>query len=125
MEVGVIAPGPRGPAILRVFKARRDPLGFLLGTARQYGGVARLRIGRRVGYLVSDPEAVRYVLVERPENFRKSSLLPGAGRLLGAALFAAEGADHARKRKAINPAFSHDRVGAAIEIAADLAEEAS
>ena len=48
---------------------RGDRLGFLVRTARQYGGVARFGLRTRSVYLVTDPAAVKRVLQDNADNY--------------------------------------------------------
>ena len=48
---------------------RRDRIGFLVRVPREYGGIARVRLGAFMVLLVSAPELVQEVLVEQAEAF--------------------------------------------------------
>src|SRR4051812_41798642 len=69
--------GPTGAPLLGHMTAfRRDPLGFLLATARGYPGeLVRFRQGPRTVYLVKHPDLVKEVLVTRQHEFTKSRAL--------------------------------------------------
>ena len=58
-------PGPKArfPGAL-ILAYRRDPLGLFERTARQYGDVALLRLGRNRIYLLNHPEFVKDVPVQ-------------------------------------------------------------
>jgi cytochrome P450 len=89
---------------------RRDPLGLLTEVAREYGDVARLRIGSASIFLVSHPELVREVLVTRNRGFIKTMVMRRTKRLLGEGLLTSEGDDHLRQRRLAQPAFHRDRI---------------
>ncbi|WP_424973889.1 cytochrome P450 [Dinoroseobacter sp. S124A] len=62
-------------------------------------------------YLVNDPEILREVLSDRPEDFPKSDRIgEGLRPLLGDSVFLTNGADWARQRRIIDPAFERGRV---------------
>jgi cytochrome P450 len=77
--------------------------------------------------LVNDPEVIRTVLRERPEDFPKSMrVAEGLRPLLGGSVFLTNGADWARQRRIIDPAFEGGRlreVFPAIEAAARAAAD--
>src|SRR5450755_3657889 len=66
------APGPRrrfpGSHILAM---RRDPLGFLTKLSREYGDVARFRMGPVELHLLNRPEWIRDLLVTHASSFHK------------------------------------------------------
>jgi cytochrome P450 len=91
---------------------RRDPLGFLLRTARDYpGDVVRFRQGPRDVYLVKHPDLVKDVLVTRQHDFSKSRALQWAKLFLGEGLLTSEGEFHTRQRRLAQPAFHRQRIG--------------
>ena len=77
--------------------------------------------------LVNDPEVIRTVLRDRPEDFPKSMrVAEGLRPLLGGSVFLTNGADWARQRRIIDPAFEGGRlreVFPAIEAAARAAAD--
>ena len=52
---------------------RGDRLGFLVRTARRYGGVARFPIRGRSVFLVTDPTAVKRVLQDNADNYGRKT----------------------------------------------------
>src|SRR5206468_1386513 len=69
---GRVAPGPPGePLIGHLRPFGRDALSFLIGLAREYGGVARFRLGPKLVHLVSDPAGVEHVLQDNYKNYGK------------------------------------------------------
>ena len=59
--------------------------------------------------LCNDPALVRLVLQERPQDFPKSDRLrEGLAPLLGRSVFVTNGAEWARQRRIIDPAFEGD-----------------
>jgi len=83
---------------------------FLLRLAREQGDVARFRLGRSEAVLLSHPEIIRSVLVDRAADFTKGRLMQRARRLLGDGLLTSEGETHRVHRRRIQPAFARDRL---------------
>jgi cytochrome P450 len=121
-------PRPPGPKLgfaggFRVF--RRDPLGFLLRTARTYGDVAWFRVGPFDLYLLSHPEHVRDLLVAGHHSVAKSQILQEARRILGDGLLTSEGDVHKLRRRLIQPVFHHQRIESYGKVMAEYADRAS
>jgi len=63
-------------------------------------------------FLVNEPDLIKVVLNERPTDFPKSSrVTSGLAPLLGRSVFVTNGADWARQRRIIDPAFQGGRLG--------------
>lgn len=105
---------PPGPGALSLLGAlpefRKDPTGFLLQTAREYGDVSSFRLGLRRAYLVNRPDLIEEVLVHGARYFKKSPILQRARSLLGDGLLTSEGDFHLGQRRAIQPAFYRERL---------------
>jgi cytochrome P450 len=110
-------PGPRGnPFFGRLVGAsRRDPLGFMLGLAREYGDLCTFRVGRERVYFVNSPEGVRDVLTNHYGNFLKGNGKQKARRFLGEGLLLSEGELHRSQRRLAQPAFHRQRIAAYAE----------
>jgi cytochrome P450 len=113
MSAAPVPAGPPGAPLLGHMVAfRRDPLGFLLRTARDYPGeVVRFRQGLRDVYLVKHPDLIKDVLVTRQHDFSKSRALQWAKLFLGEGLLTSEGEFHTRQRRLAQPAFHRQRIG--------------
>ncbi|MCA1619998.1 MAG: cytochrome P450 [Acidobacteria bacterium] len=108
------APGPSGNRFFGrpVRASRRDPLGFMLGLAREYGDLSTFRVGRERVYFVNSPEGVRDVLTNHYGNFLKGGGRQSARRFLGEGLLLSEGELHRRQRRLALPAFHRQRIAA-------------
>jgi cytochrome P450 len=102
-----------------------NPPRFLLRIAREQGDVARFRLGRSDAVLLSHPDLIRAVLVDRAADFTKGHLMQRARRLLGDGLLTSEGEAHRGRRRRIQPAFTRDRVREYGALAATLAARRS
>ena len=96
---------------------------FLLRIAREQGDVAHFRLGRADAVLLSHPDLVREVLVDRAGEFTKGRLMQRARRLLGDGLLTSEGETHRIRRRQIQPAFTRERVREYGAFAASAAAE--
>ena len=101
---------------------RRDPLAFLTGIAREYGDIARFRMGPVELHLVNRPEWIRDVLVTHAASFHKGRGLERAKRLLGEGLLTSEDPVHLRQRRMMQPAFHHQRIAGYGEVMVEHAE---
>lgn len=106
-------PAPRADRVslwrhLRLF--RRDILSAQ--PARLYRAwMAEFRTPFFRSYLCNDPALVTRILTERPEDFPKSARVrEGLAPLLGRSVFVTNGADWARQRRIIDPAFEGGRL---------------
>jgi cytochrome P450 len=100
------APGPRGYPLIGVFpRARRDPLGFFLDTARRYGDVVSMRFGARRVYLLNHPDDVRHVLQDSQRVYRKGPPATRVRPLFGDSLTTVDGERWRRQRRLMRPAF--------------------
>ncbi len=103
----VTAPGPPGGEMLRsIGQMRRDPLAFLVRMRAEHGDVLQFPIPAPATYLVSDPDAVRRVLVtnaraygKRTPQYSSLSLVTGEG------LLTADMAAWRPQRTLVQPAF--------------------
>lgn len=111
MSIRIASPGPKGRFLVGVLpEFRKDPAGFLEKTARRYGDVVYLPLGRQHIYYVGHPDAIRDILVTHQNKFKKSRMLERARVLLGNGLLTSEGDQHRRQRRLVQPAFHRDRL---------------
>ena len=97
---------PPGPKNMRPFlgvlpKFRKDPAGYLLSVAREFGDLAYMRLGPQHAFVVSHPDSIRDILVTNQGNFTKSRMLERAKVLLGDGLLTSEGEFHTRQRRLV------------------------
>jgi len=95
---------------------RRDPLKFLLDSAREHGDVVYFKFGPQDLYLLNHPDYIRDVLVTNSRNFVKSRGLEMAKKFLGEGLLTSEGEFHRRQRRLAQPAFHRQRINAYAEV---------
>lgn len=119
------APGPSGPQMLRAIRTiRSDALGFLEQMARAYGPVVQFPIPSPPTYLVSDPEAVRRVLVTHARDYDKETIQYRSLSLVtGEGLLTTSGEVWRRQRRMVQPAFHHEVLEGVLGHAARATEE--
>jgi cytochrome P450 len=120
-----LPPGPRQryPGSL-LLSFRRDPLGFLMNLAGEYGDIAHFKLSTQSIYLLNHPDYIRDVLVTNNKQFHKSRGLEVAKRFLGEGLLTSEDDFHRRQRRLSQPAFHRDRVSAYGAVMAEYASRA-
>ncbi len=106
-------PGPRGlPVLGNLHRIRFDRLHLILEDwAEQYGEIFRIRIGPKRIAVISDCSAMQHILAQRPEEFRRTTMLEAVAtemRLKG--VFAAEGEDWRRQRRIVIAALNRARL---------------
>ena len=82
----------------------RDPLA-LFQRVREQGEVVRIRFGPLHIYVLNSPAAIRDALVGQARKLEKGLSFGRAKRLIGNGLVMAEGEDHQRQRRLMQPAF--------------------
>ncbi len=107
-------PGPDGGWWTQLGLVRRDFLGFLTHAADHYGDIFCIRPSPFNRIVVLNSAALaREVLLERPEDFSKSSQTRFmVGKFLGNGLVLSEGKDHATQRRTLQPSFGARALGA-------------
>lgn len=108
------APGPRSlPLLGGMLQLRPDPLTRIAALRRTYGGFVDLgALGARRVFLVTDPAAVRHVLVENHRNYKKGLASQRLRPVLGDGSLLLEGDVWRRRRRLVQPAFHKQKVAA-------------
>ena len=76
------APGPRGHFLIgNLLAFRRDVLGLLLDSRRDFGDVVRFRLGPMIIHLVSHPDHIKQVLVTHQHRYNKDTR--SSGKIVG------------------------------------------
>ncbi len=118
-----LPPGPKslipGRALLTF---RRDPIAFLMSTARDFGDIACFGAGSQQYFLVNHPDHIKDILVTHHADFKKGRGLERAKRMLGNGLLTSEGPFHHRQRRLAQPAFHRDRIAGYADIMVNYAD---
>jgi len=97
------APG-RLPVVGHGWGLWRDPVRFMVDLAR-VGKIARVDIGSRVLYVITDFELLHRVLVENSDAYERGLLFERIRLIFGESLIVADGAQHRDLRRLLQPAF--------------------
>ena len=89
---------------------RRDPLSLMTELGQQHSEVCRMNILGREVWLLFEPELARRILTGDQRGLAKGRALERTRVLLGQGLLTAEGADHLRQRRTLQPAFHKKRL---------------
>jgi cytochrome P450 len=93
-------------------QARGDPLWFYTQAARRYGDVFRWDIGSLTFHLLSHPDHVKRVLLDRVENYPRSRFYNVVRLATGNGLVVSEGPHWRQQRRLVQPAFHRQRIAA-------------
>lgn len=116
-------PGPKGlPIRGNLVDFRTDPLSLLERTARDFGDIAKVRMGPRAFYLVSHPDYIEAILLSEQRNFQKVQL-GRTPKALGNGLLRSEGEFHLRQRRLVQPAFHRQRIASYAEVMTRYSEK--
>lgn len=117
---------PGLPLVGNLFEMRRDLIAFLVGVAKRDGDAAWAKQGIFNLLVVSGPDVMHEVLVEKADAFVKSYALSVFARpMLGDGLLTSEHEAHKEQRRRLAPAFAHRRVAAYADVMATFAEKAA
>lgn len=100
------APGPHGWRLLRDLLAMRsNRIALVTRAMREHGDLVQFAIGPRRLLLAAHPDAMRRVLIDNAQNYRKGLGLSDARPLLGTGLLTSEGEQWAARRTALQGAL--------------------
>ncbi|MFN6450855.1 MAG: cytochrome P450 [Nostoc sp. EfeVER01] len=118
-------PGPRGFPIIGCFpQMSTNPLQFLTGAAREYGGVVHLgAIGPQQLYLIADPDCIKYVLQENPQNYTKGENFKDIKLVIGEGLVISEGDSWRSQRRLMQPSFHRQQIAAMVDDMTQLTDQ--
>jgi cytochrome P450 len=100
-------PGPHGlPIVGNTAQWASDPCGFRERCADQYGPVVNYNIMGMDAYMLTDPDAIKQVLIDKVDHFPKLQSRDGhLSKLVGDGLLTSDGDLWQQQRAAIEPAF--------------------
>ena len=124
-RAGALPPGDTNPSVARTRAMIRNPLGLLLDLYERRGPVFSVRVLHANNIFVLGPEANHFVLVSGAQHFNWrdggfGDLIP----LLGDGLLTIDGDFHKRSRRAMLPAFHHERIAGYRAVMTEEAERA-
>ena len=98
--------------ILRRFFKASNPIALFEHLSETYGPISHYKLGWQHIVFLNDPEMIREILVNQPQNFIKERTQRRMKILLGEGLITSEGAFHMRQRRIAAPAFHRQRIQA-------------
>lgn len=98
----------------------RDPLA-LFQRVREHGDVVRVRFGPFRLYVLNSPDAIRQALIGQAKKLSKGVNYGRTRRLIGNGLVMAEGEDHRRQRRLMQPAFHRAQIARYLDTMRDVA----
>jgi cytochrome P450 len=99
---------------------RRDRIGYLTAL-RPIGDIVEIRIGTRPYFLLNSPDLVRAVMLAQARSFDRGRIFDKARPYVGDGLFTAEGAEHNRQRRIVQPAFHRDLIERGVHVMSEVA----
>lgn len=110
-------PGPKGHFLLGSLPAiRRDRVQFLVDLQRDYGDVARIRLGPYEAVVIFHPDAIQRVLQDNQSNYSKETRsFASISLMAGNGLVTSNGDFWLRQRRLIQPAFHRKEINALSE----------
>lgn len=103
---------------------QKDPLAAALRFQSEFGDVARLNILFRRIYYFSGAEAVRQILVDHQDDFRREArLLKIFASVQGKNVLTTEGPDWQRQRRILTPGFAPKRIAGYMTLMASAAAD--
>ena len=120
-------PRTRGlPLIGNLLDMRKGRVNFYHRMAEEHGSPFVMRLGLVQLMVLTDPNQIHEVLVERPGDYDKSVTLSlFAEPILGKGLLTSEADFHQRQKRMVGPAFSPKRLSGYAETMIDCAERSS
>ena len=89
-----------------------NPIALFEHLTETYGPTTHYRLGRAHIVFTTEPEFIREILVNQPQNFIKERTQRRMKILLGEGLITSDGEVHKRQRRIVAPAFHRQRVQA-------------
>ncbi len=104
-----LAPGPDEPLTIDIDIESQTAMAKLLS---QYGNIIKLNDEKRkaLSYLITDPDAIKYILITNHKNYRKGPGFERVKMLLGNGIIVSDGEFWRRQRTMIQPAFNRSDI---------------
>ncbi|MER6109671.1 cytochrome P450 [Streptomyces hirsutus] len=111
------------PVLGHAVHLMRDNLGFIASLRAAYGPLVEITLqpGTRT-VVVQDPALIRTMLIALGPSLDKGRFFEKMGQLLGDSVVTAAGQTHVRKRRQLQPAFTHHEIAGYVDV---MREEAS
>ncbi len=103
------------PNIANVFlgnltQLRKERIAFFVKQKKEMGDIYRIKVPTRKIVVITDPEWIKYVLVDNNKNYTKSFAYDSIRLFLGNGLLTSEGEFWKRQRRLAQPAFHKEKL---------------
>ena len=104
-----LAPGPEAPLTININLASQQAIAELLA---EYGDIVKVNDAKRqdLSFVITNPDAVKHVLVSNHGNYIKGTGFERVKMLLGNGIIVSDGDFWRRQRTMIQPAFSRKNI---------------
>ncbi len=105
----ILAPGPDEPLTIDIDIESQTAMAKLLS---QYGNIIKINDEKRkaLSYLITDPDAIKYILISNHKNYLKGPGFERVKMLLGNGIIVSDGEFWRRQRTMIQPAFNRSNI---------------
>ncbi|WP_454321073.1 cytochrome P450 [Streptomyces phaeoluteigriseus] len=118
------APGPAGSVLFGALSSfRKDTLRLLTELQRQYGGVARMKMGPYLVHQVTAPEAVKHILQDNAGNYVRGRFYRGFNLFFGRGMLTTDGAEWRTRRAVSRPFLLRAGLRARSDVVTDTVQE--
>lgn len=115
-----IAPGPDGGHLMGALsRFKSNSLGLITDLQQKFGGIVRVRLGPYLVHQLTSPSAVKHVLQDNLNNYRRGRFYQGFTLFMGHGMLTTDGAEWKMRRQLSQPYFQRSRVEAATPIIVD------
>ncbi len=119
-----LPPGPRGVEQVRLLvDFLRDQIGCLRRINDRYGPISAFRIGLYDTVMITEPDAIEEVLLEKSASFQKDMYTHELSMLLGEGLLTSEGDKWRRHRKLISPNLRRKHIAHYADVMVERTEQ--
>src|SRR4051812_41255189 len=103
------------PNIANVFlgnltQLRKERIKFFVTQKKEIGNIYRIKVPTRKVVVLTDPDWIKYVLVDNNKNYTKSFAYDSIRLFLGNGLLTSEGEFWKRQRRLAQPAFHKEKL---------------
>jgi cytochrome P450 len=93
-----------------MLQLRKERINFFINQQQQLGDIYQVKIPTRKVVVITDPEWIKYVLVDNNKNYGKSFAYDSIKLFLGNGLLTSEGEFWKRQRRLAQPAFHKEKL---------------
>lgn len=114
------APGPEDSQLMGTLaRFKSDSLGLFTDLQQRYGGIVRVKLGPYLVHSLTDPDAIKHVLQDNPDNYRRGRFYQGFTLFMGRGMLTTDGAEWKKRKVLSQPFFQRAQVEKAAPIITD------